>query len=181
MSPRALAAPMHRHLREDEYSYVLEGRMGRCSATRCSRPARRPRLQAPRQWHTFWNAGDEPCRILEIIAPAGFERFFAELVDLGGVPSRPAALGDLCERYGLEMSPTASPTSSSASASASPARRPRDALATARRLRALVDRYRRGGRQGHPGLAGRRGPALGLPVIRSAPIARFFTGQGTRR
>ena len=28
------------------------------------------------QWHTFWNAGDEPCRILEIISPAGFERFF---------------------------------------------------------------------------------------------------------
>ena len=24
------------------------------------------------QWHTFWNAGDEPCRILEIISPAGF-------------------------------------------------------------------------------------------------------------
>ena len=28
MSPRALAAPVHRHTREDEYSYVLEGRMG---------------------------------------------------------------------------------------------------------------------------------------------------------
>ena len=28
MSARALAAPMHRHAREDEYSYVLEGRMG---------------------------------------------------------------------------------------------------------------------------------------------------------
>lgn len=27
------------------------------------------------QWHTFCNAGDEPCRILEIIAPGGFERF----------------------------------------------------------------------------------------------------------
>ena len=26
--PRALAAPLHRHTREDEYSYVLEGRMG---------------------------------------------------------------------------------------------------------------------------------------------------------
>ena len=36
------------------------------------------------QWHTFWNAGDEPARILEIIAPAGFEKFFAELVDIGG-------------------------------------------------------------------------------------------------
>jgi oxalate decarboxylase/phosphoglucose isomerase-like protein (cupin superfamily) len=22
------------------------------------------------QWHTFWNAGDEPARILEIISPA---------------------------------------------------------------------------------------------------------------
>ena len=34
MSPRALAAPLHRHTREDEYSYVLEGRVGACSATR---------------------------------------------------------------------------------------------------------------------------------------------------
>ena len=30
------------------------------------------------QWHTFWNAGDGPCRILEIISPAGFEHFFDE-------------------------------------------------------------------------------------------------------
>ena len=28
MPARALAAPLHRHHREDEYSYVLEGRMG---------------------------------------------------------------------------------------------------------------------------------------------------------
>src|SRR4029453_16764871 len=28
LSPRALAAPVHRHTREDEYSYVLQGRMG---------------------------------------------------------------------------------------------------------------------------------------------------------
>src|SRR2546421_5038747 len=28
MSPWALAAPLHRHAREDEYSYVLEGRVG---------------------------------------------------------------------------------------------------------------------------------------------------------
>src|SRR6476620_2355923 len=28
MSPRALAAPLHPHTREDEYSYVLQGRMG---------------------------------------------------------------------------------------------------------------------------------------------------------
>src|SRR3972149_1243623 len=28
MPPRALAAPLHRHSREDEYSFVLEGRLG---------------------------------------------------------------------------------------------------------------------------------------------------------
>ena len=28
MPPRRLAAPLHLHTREDEYSYVLEGRMG---------------------------------------------------------------------------------------------------------------------------------------------------------
>src|SRR5438067_11220197 len=28
MSPRSLAAPLHRHSREDEYSFVLEGRVG---------------------------------------------------------------------------------------------------------------------------------------------------------
>ena len=28
MNPRALAAPLHRHSREDECSYVLEGRVG---------------------------------------------------------------------------------------------------------------------------------------------------------
>ena len=59
------------------------------------------------EWHTFWNAGDDPCRILEIIAPAGFERFFAELVDLGGVAEAdPMTLGNLSQRYELEMDPS---------------------------------------------------------------------------
>jgi hypothetical protein len=58
------------------------------------------------QWHTFWNAGDHPARILEIISPAGFEKFFRELIDLGGVTSvAPQTLGSLCDRYGLEMDP----------------------------------------------------------------------------
>ena len=54
------------------------------------------------QWHTFWNAGDEPCRILEIISPAGFEKYFDELVDLAG-PRTPETIGPICRRYGLEM------------------------------------------------------------------------------
>jgi hypothetical protein len=62
------------------------------------------------QWHTFWNAGDLPARLLEIISPAGFERFFAELVDLGGVTQAdPQTLAQLCVRHKLEMNPDSIP------------------------------------------------------------------------
>jgi hypothetical protein len=62
------------------------------------------------QWHTFWNASDEPASILEIISPAGFERFFRELSDQGGVTNlEPSVLASLCARYGLEMKPETVP------------------------------------------------------------------------
>jgi len=111
MSPRALAAPLHRHTCEDEYSFVLEGRMGALLGDDVVEAGPGDLVFKPRnQWHTFWNAGDEPCRILEIISPAGFERYFRELVDMGGVAGAgPEALGNLCERYGLEMRPDSIP------------------------------------------------------------------------
>jgi mannose-6-phosphate isomerase-like protein (cupin superfamily) len=107
MSPRALAAPMHRHSREGEYSYVLEGRVGALLGDEVVIGGPGDLIFKPRnQWHTFWNAGNEPARILEIISPAGFERFFAELVVLGGVMgAEPQILSDLCARYELEMDP----------------------------------------------------------------------------
>jgi mannose-6-phosphate isomerase-like protein (cupin superfamily) len=105
MSPRALAAPLHLHTREDEYSFVLEGRMGALLGDDVVEAGPGDLVHKPRnQWHTFWNAGDEPCRILEIIAPAGFEQFFRELVELGGpVVADPQELLRLNARYGLEM------------------------------------------------------------------------------
>src|SRR5215472_3461711 len=111
MSPRALAAPLHRHNREDEYSYVLEGKMGALLGDEVLTAGPGDLVFKPRgQWHTFWNAGDEPCRILEIISPAGFERFFQELVDMGGVTQAdPQAFAQLRERYGLEMQPETVP------------------------------------------------------------------------
>jgi mannose-6-phosphate isomerase-like protein (cupin superfamily) len=112
MSAHALAAPLHRHTREDEYSYVLEGRMGALLGEEVLEAGPGDLVIKPRdQWHTFWNAGDQPCRILEIISPAGFERFFAELVAIGGVTPEadPAVLGELSQRYGLEMDPSSIP------------------------------------------------------------------------
>src|SRR6202047_5025236 len=111
MSARALAAPLHRHTREDEYSYVIEGRVGALLGDEVLIGGPGYLIIKPRnQWHTFWNAGDEPAHILEIISPAGFEQFFAELVDLGGVTSAdPQTLGALSERFGLEMNPESVP------------------------------------------------------------------------
>src|SRR5436190_17090107 len=111
MSARALAAPLHRHTREDEYSYVLEGRVGALLGDEVVIGGPGDLIFKPRnQWHTFWNAGDEPARILEIISPAGFERFFAELVEFGGVTrAAPRALAELSAHYGLEMDPDSIP------------------------------------------------------------------------
>jgi quercetin dioxygenase-like cupin family protein len=111
MSPRALAAPLHRHTLEDEYSYIVEGRVGALLGDEVVIGGPGALIFKPRnQWHTFWNAGDEPARLLEIISPAGFERFFAELVDLGGVTQAdPQTLGELCARYELEMNPDSVP------------------------------------------------------------------------
>lgn len=114
--PRTLCAPLHRHAHEDEYSFVLEGRMGAQLGDDVVYAEAGDLVFKPRaQWHTFWNAGDGPCRILEIISPAGFEHFFAEL---GGEMARQGADGPaevatgavrLDERYGIEFEPASVP------------------------------------------------------------------------
>jgi mannose-6-phosphate isomerase-like protein (cupin superfamily) len=107
MPPRALAAPLHRHSREDEYSFVLEGRMGALLGDEVLYAEPGDLVFKPRdQWHTFWNAGDEPARILEIISPAGFERFFEALADHLAQhpgPLDPDALAPLAAGHGVEV------------------------------------------------------------------------------
>ena len=111
MSSRALGAPLHRHAREDEYSYVTQGRVGALLGDHVLEAGPGTLIFKPRnQWHTFWNAGDEPARILEIISPAGFERYFVELVALGGSrAATPEALRSLGQRYALEVNPQSIP------------------------------------------------------------------------
>ena len=107
MPPRRLAAPIHKHSREDEYSYVLEGRMGAQLGDDVVYAEPGDFVFKPRdQWHTFWNAGDTPCRILEIIAPGGFEHFFDELgTALESPDADPSAVGELGAKYGIEFQP----------------------------------------------------------------------------
>jgi mannose-6-phosphate isomerase-like protein (cupin superfamily) len=111
MSARALAAPLHRHALEDEYSFILTGRVGALLGDDVLEGGPGDLIFKPRnQWHTFWNAGDEPARILEVISPAGFEGFFKELVDMGGVgQAPPEQMMELMGRYQLEMDPESVP------------------------------------------------------------------------
>jgi len=106
-----LGAPLHRHSREDEYSFVLEGRIGARLGDQVVFAEPGELVFKPRdQWHTFWNAGDTEARLLEIISPAGFERYFEELVKLFAAgPLSPGVLAEVARRYGLEVDASSVP------------------------------------------------------------------------
>jgi len=101
IAARALAAPLHRHRYEDEYSYVLSGRLGALLGDDVVHAEAGSWLVKPRgQWHTFWSAGDTSCEIIEVISPAGFENYFREVAAAWGDIEAFAAIN---ERYSLEM------------------------------------------------------------------------------
>ena len=87
-APRSLAAPLHRHHREDEFTYVLSGRVGAVLGDDEVVAGPGDVIAKPRnQWHTYWNAGDEPAAVLDLVSPAGLERFFRRLDALTGTPT----------------------------------------------------------------------------------------------
>ena len=101
--PRALAAPMHLHRREDEYTYVLNGRIGAILGGDELFAEPGDLIFKPReQWHTFWNAGDEPAAVLEVISAAGLEKLFRELGRLDVEPD-PQTLAAMAARYGCDV------------------------------------------------------------------------------
>ena len=109
LAPRILAAPLHRHTREDEYSYVITGTLGALLGDEVVTAGPGTWVFKPRnQWHTFWNAGDTPCEIIEIISPAGFEDFFRDLAKVWASGDL-SSLGELSQRAGLDMDPSSVP------------------------------------------------------------------------
>ncbi len=103
MAPGSLIEP-HTHQREDEYSWILYGRIGMLlgqdefvatQGTLVTKPRGVP--------HAAWNKGPEPASFLEVIAPSGFENFFLAVADLFSAPAEPPAedLQALAEAYGL--------------------------------------------------------------------------------
>ncbi len=94
----------HTHTHEDEFSYVLEGEVG-------ARVGDQEVLAKPGSYiikprgvpHTFWNAGTKPARLLEIISPAGFEKYFVEMSEMMRSDGTPDVekIAEIANRYGL--------------------------------------------------------------------------------
>ncbi len=115
IAPKALAAPLHYHHNEDEYSFVIRGRLGALLGDEVVEAGEGDWVFKPRgQWHTFWNPSDEPCEIIEIISPAGFENYFREVAAAWGDLEKFAEINlkysldmdfssvpDLCSRFNL--------------------------------------------------------------------------------
>lgn len=116
--------PPHTHTREDEFSYILQGRVGARVGDQEGTAGPGSYIIKPRGiMHTFWNPGPEPARILEILSPAGFEDFFdavgeaaenapdheeflrirEELGRLHGLTFSEEWVEELTEKYGLRL------------------------------------------------------------------------------
>jgi mannose-6-phosphate isomerase-like protein (cupin superfamily) len=103
--PRKLAAPLHVHEREDEYSFVLSGRMGAQIGDEVVEAGPGELVFKPRGiWHAFWSASDEETHLLELISPGDFAEYFAELAPLLTADEPDfAKLGEIQARYALTM------------------------------------------------------------------------------
>jgi len=105
---RTLVGPLHTHHREDEYTYLVNGTLGAQigDSTLLARP--HEFIAKPRGIpHTLWNPSDDPTRVLELIAPGGFERCLQELYRPG--TRSPAELEQLWHEYGIDMDSASAP------------------------------------------------------------------------
>lgn len=120
LPPGRLAAPRHRHSREDEISYVLAGHMGALLGEHVVQARAGAYVVKPRgQWHTYWNAGQSDLRLMELLVPGGFEGCLERLAEaisaredvsaverIGaehGVQFDFASVPDLCKHFGVTL------------------------------------------------------------------------------
>lgn len=105
-------SPPRTHAREDEYSYILEGKFGFEIGDREFEAGAGSLVFKPRDVrHAFWNAGSERGLILEIVSPAGLEAFFQQALELfeGGKLPPPEATERLALSYGCAVDVAGTP------------------------------------------------------------------------
>jgi uncharacterized cupin superfamily protein len=110
LEAKSLGAPMHKHTRENEISYVLEGELSVIQNGEVQIAGPGEFIVKPMGvFHTFWNAGDKTVRFLEIITPGNFEYYFAELAPflIKGQPPQMDGVRATGQKYGLVVDPDA--------------------------------------------------------------------------
>jgi quercetin dioxygenase-like cupin family protein len=106
---KSIGAPMHKHTHEDEISYVLEGELSVIQGGKEQTAGPGEYIIKPRGiFHTFWNAGNERIRFIEVITPGNFEYYFAELAAFleTGKPPQIDKVRETGAKYGLIVDPT---------------------------------------------------------------------------
>lgn len=108
--PGSNVPPPHSHAHNEEYLYVLDGRIrysvdGQVRDLRAGESAFTPKDAV----HGFSNPFAEPCRALVVMSPDIGAQYFRDIVSVlraGGPPDR-AGLVQVMERYGLKPAPPA--------------------------------------------------------------------------
>ncbi len=104
--PRTLVKP-HQHSKEDEFTLVVEGTIGgRLGDDTTEAIPAGSFLVKPRNVpHALWNTTDAPARIVEVVAPAGLERYFEEMAPilLNKGPQWVERFYETAARYGLTI------------------------------------------------------------------------------
>ena len=111
LAPHALGSPVHTHTREDEWTYVLSGKVGLEVGGQVLLAGPGDLVLKPRGVpHAFWNPSDEPARLLEVITPGGFESYFEELGEiLDAAEPDLGRVGELAARHGMQLDPESLP------------------------------------------------------------------------
>lgn len=86
---RGFASPMHRHTREDEAFYVLDGELSVYVGDDVLRAGPGDFLWAPRDVSHAFCVESDTARFLAISTPGGFDRFFFATGEPAGAPALP--------------------------------------------------------------------------------------------
>jgi mannose-6-phosphate isomerase-like protein (cupin superfamily) len=103
ISPPGGGPGPHYHEREDEWFYIVEGQVSFLINGAWVDMFPGDCVYSPRgSVHAFKNKTDQPIRVFMNIAPAGFERFFAEVAEEWSQPERDASrIAAISDKYGI--------------------------------------------------------------------------------
>ncbi len=104
--PKLSGPPLHRHSREDEWFYILDGELTwEVDGQRFTGAAGVSAFAPHGTVHAFQNFHDQAAHILVMVTPAGLDRFFDDVTELNKGLSQPdyARVEQLMQSYGMEL------------------------------------------------------------------------------